>query len=170
MKPVPCAGRAIRAMSLPARGVWIETGPVQLCLLSVWPSLPARGVWIETIRLPYAMCHRPSLPARGVWIETVSHGSFRRKSDSHSPQGECGLKHVGHLHGLPVAKSLPARGVWIETCDSTGHTADVSGHSPQGECGLKSPLCRSRWLCHGHSPQGECGLKCNSRALRVAIG
>ena len=58
---------------------------------------------------------RPSLPARGVWIEIAHHCDIYRGVDSHSPQGECGLK------CKLTEVDDPAR----------------DGHSPQGECGLK---------------------------------
>ena len=29
---------------------------------------------------------------------------------SHSPQGECGLKYIGQLHGLLVAEVTPRKG------------------------------------------------------------
>ena len=64
-----------------------------------------------------------------------------------SPQGECGLKYVGQLHGLLVA-----------------------GRSPQGECGLKYERVRTKQYPQTRrSPQGECGLK-SQHAMGAHVG
>ena len=56
------------ALSLPARGVWIEMMH-HLAAAVMLSSLPARGVWIEIAAL-FCFCRNAvSLPARGVWIE-----------------------------------------------------------------------------------------------------
>ena len=49
---------------------------------------------------------------------------------SHSPQGECGLKHI-------------SRGGLVQV---------VSSHSPQGECGLKQPVQAGRHRRHQSLP------------------
>ena len=47
---------------------------------------------------------------------------------SHSPQGECGLKLVKLVDSLVCSQSLPARGVWIEMDTAFVHllTPDVT--------------------------------------------
>ena len=101
-----------------------------------------------------------SLPARGVWIEITIARCTINGIESHSPQGECGLK-LKAIDGRKADKvslpargvwieircsecklhphsSLPARGVWIEMVSLHGRRKSRSRHSPQGECGLKS--------------------------------
>ena len=77
-------------------------------------SLPARGVWIE-IRTGNCMnyTYAASLPARGVWIE-IKTRLLRLRDSCRSPQGECGLKFLGDKSVEHDVGSLPARGVWIE--------------------------------------------------------
>ena len=79
---------------------------------------------------------------------------------SHSPQGECGLKLVKLVDSLVCSQSLPARGVWIEISWPWNRQRQASRHSPQGECGLKLIEIEATARKDGsHSPQGECGLK-----------
>ena len=122
-------------------------------------SLPARGAWIEIRRA--AGCGSPyrSLPARGAWIE-ISTGSRRSASiGCRSPQGERGLKSFFPRLPSACSMSLPARGAWIEIWLCLPARRIGVRRSPQGERGLKSQAHAGRERHLGRSPQGERGLK-----------
>ena len=101
------------AVSLPARGVWIEIRTGNCMNYTYAASLPARGVWIEiktrllrlrdSCRSPQGECGLKCI-RRSPWL---GYGS-------RSPQGECGLKFLGDKSVEHDVGSLPARGVWIE--------------------------------------------------------
>ena len=82
-------------------------------------SLPARGVWIEitqdTISYRDLLGHSPQGEC-GLKFKKQAGGG--RETARHSPQGECGLKFLFFRAVVLFHPSLPARGVWIEMSDS----------------------------------------------------
>ena len=60
--------RAVRVVSLPVRGAWIEIS-TQPDASPTMPSLPVRGAWIEMRYAAIEPFVPRSLPVRGAWIE-----------------------------------------------------------------------------------------------------